>query len=334
MARIILHIGAGKCGSSALQTHLTRNPVLTHRDGSRWSYAVFDDRLALSAGPGLRADPVRGYLSCASLANLRPHGPAELARLARDLEAGGPVILSNEALLCMPDLARDFLEALGLPVTIVAYVRPQVDYVNSAWWQWGAWVCGGDALDRDRWIAKRIRQAQYCDFLVRWQSIGVVDRIVVRPLPGDVVTDFLDTLGFERPEGMVTHRANPSLPGPVLRLLQACPELRAAHGPEIDFLLPALLPPRAAGPAPWVIDRQLAQAIIDRSRPGNDRLLSLMTPDCAGTLREDPRWWDAASFRDRKVEPFHAPLTPEAALPLACDLLTALLALRQRASKL
>lgn len=334
MARIILHVGAGKCGSSALQTLLTRQAALRDSDGTVWRYAVFDDRLALSVAPGLRADPVRGYLSCASLANLRPHGPADLARLARALAAAGPVVLSNEALLCMPDLAREFLTALGLPVTVLAYVRPQVDYVNSAWWQWGAWACGGDAHDRNRWITKRIRQAQYGDFLDRWQAIGVVERIVVRPLPRDIVTDFLDAFGFERPVGLATHRTNPSLPGPVLRLLQAFPELRAAHGPEIDFLLPALLPPEAAAPTPWVIDPALAEAIIDRSRPGNDRLLSRMTPDCAGAMREDRRWWSPEAFADRKPEPFHAPLAPETALPLARDLLTALLTLRRNASQL
>ncbi len=334
MARIILHVGAGKCGSSALQTHLTRNPVLHHRDGTVWRYGAFDRYLNLTAGTGLRKADFRGYVASPNLNKLEESDPSALLRLANELKALDTVILSNEGLLCMPDLAGQFFGALGIPVTVVAYVRPQVDYVNSAWWQWGAWACAERADDREKWLTKRIRQAQFCDYLDRWQAFDVVERIVVRPLPRDVVTDFLDAFGVEKPEGMVTQRANPSLPGPVLRLLQAFPELRAAHGPEIDFLLPALLPPEAAAPTPWVIDPALAEAIIDRSRPGNDRLLSRMTPDCADAMRDDPRWWRPEAFADRQPEPFHAPLAPEAALPLARDLLTALLALRRNASQL
>ena len=148
-SQLVLHIGAPKCGSSALQAALTRQPVLTAADGRRFRYVS----LGRGAGPprliegqSLRriADTsVFGYATFPAVPrddSTQAYFEAIDATRRRGLRGGFVPILSNEAWIGDPALFAAALAAAGNPpVDAVAFLRAPVDWLNAAYWQWGVW---------------------------------------------------------------------------------------------------------------------------------------------------------------------------------------------------
>ncbi len=303
MTNILLHIGAGKCGSSALQAALTANPILPLLAGGFRTYTCIGNDGRVIAGRNIVPNRIFGYRTSVNARELggRPDSVFTNARAA--LEQVEQPIMSNEGLLCGHVDGRVFLDRLGLPVDVVAYVRPQVEYFNSAWWQWGAW---SDAA-HDPWTVQRIKRSQYHTYLSEWAAIPQVRSVTVRLLPTDVVTDFLTTFGVDTADLPPPVRTNSSLPSAVLRLLQRNKYLYFRYPGQLDFVLPRLVALDRLAKAPWVVDQTLARRIVNRTRDGNLKLLEMLDPDSAAIMRADPRWWDAAVYADRTVESFDPP---------------------------
>ncbi|MDH4278858.1 MAG: hypothetical protein OEZ14_00610 [Acidimicrobiia bacterium] len=131
--RLVLHIGAGKCGSSAIQQFLVVNAESLADDGflvpGRYlepkpegcgqHLAYFEDGIA---SPGFGDDLM------AKLTALHDHA------VEHDF---GAVILSAENLINPKGFVDLFVPARELfDITVVAYVRRQDDFVISAWQQW------------------------------------------------------------------------------------------------------------------------------------------------------------------------------------------------------
>jgi len=57
-------------------------------------------------------------------------------------------------LVAPPDSNRD--------VELIAFVRPQVKWINSAWWQWGAWDANNDF---ESWLETAIGACQWFNYL-------------------------------------------------------------------------------------------------------------------------------------------------------------------------
>ena len=143
----ILHIGAGKCGSSSLQTALSRNPTFTGGNGATYKYVCIDPpgpRL-LRDGEVLRAANVNPHQYCCSRpASLWAPEKCTIKSLTQqfdDLLGGGfTPILSWEDWINEAGLFSELriLPRLGLSAKIIVFIRPQIPWINSAWWQWGA----------------------------------------------------------------------------------------------------------------------------------------------------------------------------------------------------
>lgn len=303
MPEIILHIGAGKCGSSALQTALTAAPVAQNAAGARLSYAVIR-RGRLLAGPEVRAGAL-GYASSDNAEALTRLSDRRLARIGRHLRAidADKVVLSCEGWFSASDAFTErLLPALGIAPQVFCYVRPQVDYLNAAWWQWGAWE---DSKTFDQWLAGRIRLAHWARRLTAWK--GSVP-VTVRLLPQDIVADFFGSMGFERP-ATAQAPVNKGLPEAVLRLYQRNRSLRpASHAPQMDFVLSRSL--GLPGNTPWVISQDRAAQVIARVRRDNLDLLDLLDPVSRAIMRADRRWWSAGAYQDKIVSD-HGPVPPD-----------------------
>ncbi|QSX78913.1 hypothetical protein [Agrilutibacter solisilvae] len=314
---LILHIGAGKCGSSAIQAALTQRPRFQRRDGSTVEYIAIDRQGQLVRGERLRESAgIAGYRTSPPA---RPMRDMDLAALAGALQdVGHDVVLSEEAWIYQAEHWADILQRTGMDAEVFAYVRPQVPLLNSAWWQWGAWK------DKpfDEWMATRLRRSLWGARMQEWRSVPGVWSVNVRLLPDDVVADmYSHVLDVEPPEE--TAFVNASLPGDVLRLFQRNRELRPhAHAGRIDFVLSKL---KLAGTTPWVLSPEWIARILSETQLDNEVLLSMLDEASAARMRADPRWWDAAAFQDKVAEPpTPVPLDPEALEKLCVELVKAL----------
>ena len=332
--RAILHIGMGKCGSSALQAALSANPRFGRESGPEAIYLAHDHKLRLIEGRRLtRQAETRnaGHANGATTLDLLD-GAVDLDALARTIArhraAGRDVVLSNEgwARHAARFAESRFVERVAPDAEIVVSVRPQVEWLNSAWWQWGAWS------DRpfDRWMRRQRDLGSY-DWhatVEAWKTVPGVAAIRVMPASFDVVGAFRRATGLPLVGGP---RSNRTAPAVLLRRMQLHPDLRP--GPGADFLYAHHLP-TLKGKAPWVIDPSLAAEVIAETTAGNRALLPLMTDIDAAAVAADARWWDAAAFADRTPEPADpVPPDPAALEALAHAALTSLSAVDRQVLK-
>jgi len=304
LVNCVLHIGFGKTGSSALQAYCSRYPDLRSAGGHR--YLVIDDGGQVLDGETLRArlaGSSRPYLASSPRLWERADLETVGGRLAAAAPAGSLLILSQEG---WDRRGRDCLEAdglrrLGLRARVVAYVRPQIEWFNSAWWQWWTWV---DELDTpadllQRWLGGwRPGFMRWSTMLDPWDANPHVDELAVRLYCGNTIPDFLSLVGAPAPASGDDLPVNLSLAPLHIRILKFVPHLRGQHTPQYNWVLQKVLP--SAEPAPWALTPDDMQAIVDGCRADNQALLERLAPEDAERMRRDPRWWSIEPYLDRR----------------------------------
>jgi len=209
------------------------------------------------------------------------------------------VLLSNEGWINEYKTFEksDLLTKLGLTCTVIVYVRPPVEWLNSAWWQWGAW--SGTPLDK--WLNANLEKVQWHDLIAPWKNLQGVEKVSVRLLPLDVVTDFYNAI--EVPP-IPSKRSNSGLPGTILRLYQRHPGLRKSpHDSAGDFVFSKYFGHIADDPTPWVLGPYMIKKILESTRESNTKLMGLLDEESRALMENDSRWWDAAAFSDKKKSP-------------------------------
>lgn len=147
--KLVLHVGAPKCGSSSIQAALSKQPVFRSLKEHKLTYC------ALQGGSWLGPAKIRlgakigfaGYVASHGLHKygdtadgatiLKHHAP----RISRMLSKGETPILSSEGWLPQAPVftASGILADLPAPTHVIMFLRPPLDWLNSAWWQWGIW---------------------------------------------------------------------------------------------------------------------------------------------------------------------------------------------------
>lgn len=305
MTSAILHVGFGKCGSSALQTALSASPSLLDSKGRPVEYVALRPEGVLRRSDLAKAArrSAFGYESSVAARALADCSDEDLASKAQVLAelAGddeGRVIISNEGWINQRSMFDEtgLLPALGLECEVVVYARPPVEWINSAWWQWGAWT----GATFGHWLNGTLGKVKWADLVEPWRNVPGIKKVTVRLLPRDVVSDFCGLAGVSPPTGV---GANASLPGSVLRLYQRHSELRPGpHSSAIDFILARNLW-QSEGKTPWVIGPETVEQIIEATQNSNTALLDYLEPDSREIMRCDPRWWDAEAYRGYDAEP-------------------------------
>lgn len=290
---LILHCGAGKCGSSALQTALTETPSIADKNGRRIAYGHLHPVRNLTTGHDVKKFiSSRGYTASFLPADHFPRLNA--VRIDEQIRNSGAddIILSLESWFHQSEMWVPLLQELEVPVHVVAYVRPQVPWLNSAWWQWGAW----SNQPFERWILRKLETvAMWGKFAQQWHTAPNVEQMSIRLLQGDIVEDFFTSVINAEPPTTSGQKINQSLPETVLRLFQKNRELRQGpHDSVIENLLGRYL--NMPGKPPWVIPPELIDRILDITRQSNLDLLPHLHPEQAEIIRNDSRWWSPEAY--------------------------------------
>jgi len=299
----VLHIGAGKCGSSALQTMLSQHPVLGDEQSSRMRYAAINKDGMLFHGSALthkaQGTPW-GYLSTVNVGLLASLADSHVRKLSDELHSicgnSERLLLSNEGWINEYKVFKesDLLTRLGLKVTVVVYVRPPVEWLNSAWWQWGAW----SGVGLDQWLNNQLAMVRWHDMISPWLSLQNVEKVTVRLLPSDVISDFCDVMNLPR---MPSERSNRGLPGTLLRIFQRHRDLRTSpHDSAGDFVFAKYLGHLTNDPTPWVMGPYRIRKILEATKESNLRLLSLLDDDSRKVMEEEGKWWLESAYSDKK----------------------------------
>jgi hypothetical protein len=224
--RIIIHAGFAKCGSSSIQAALFHNFARLQKDG----VSVFGKELRIahtSADLGVplwflehakeKREPLAQKLSDEIASVMKPNG-------------NGARILSAEN-LARPDMAPLFAGLdRQLDVSVIFYVRPQLEWIPSAWKQWD--LKRGMSLSDFVSHCIRIRRPPFKLGIETWRRVLPTARIHVRFLipelliGGNPVQDFFDLAGLPRHKYDIKKEPrNPSLDFSILHVLSKNPHL-------------------------------------------------------------------------------------------------------------
>ena len=280
-AEVIFHIGASKCGSTAIQVCLERNAELLR------------DRGIGVPGQALNFEsPVSGeqiwHFEKAANGGGKALG-AEMAALLQVADARGlkRLFVSGENICNHPQLAPVLAEALnGRRVGIIFYVRRQDDFLISSWQQWHLKLY--DTLEA--YLAENVGHlARWYSMIAPWADVFGDASICVRLFDreslqgGDVVQDFLAQTNID-PQGLdlIKRAENPSYDEAVGRLAHrvrdvfSSPDDNRFYEVMLDLLGKSIL--KTSG-ASALLPLDTRHRIVARYASENDALQARFLPD-------------------------------------------------------
>lgn len=205
--RLIIHIGAPKTGSSAIQH------VLSSFHAELKRYGVLVPAIDIGYKGEIEGNQVVAF---DNLRNSPDVAYLRIADVIASAQSDGldTVVLSAENLIEAGDVyASLFSKLRGIAdVTIIAYIRRQDDYIASAWQQWYCKVHS----DLWSWLISELGYiGNWLTLLDPWRGSFGEDAIIVRKFDrdllknGDVVTVFfsaamlpMEILNFPRPRSV------------------------------------------------------------------------------------------------------------------------------------
>lgn len=300
--RILLHVGAPKCGSSALQMALSAAPELATADGRVLSYKGLRLRGGGTgwkrlSGRWLRlaaARSVHGYVSWPNPPKDRPDAPyAALDRLWARAGRRVPVV-SNEGWISQAErfaaVLPHWFEA-GAPtrVEICAFARPPLDWLNAAYWQWGVW----SGRSFEDWLGGMGMPYRLGAALSAWAALP---NTRVRPsLARDVLGAFETAQGVTLPRPANRHAA---LPPAMAGFLMRNRRYRVdPHDNATEFVFQRWC--RVAGaPRLWAIAPNHVQMLRQAVRADLEMLFALLPEEEAEAARADPRWTSEQPYHE------------------------------------
>ena len=263
MARLIIHAGFPKTGSSSIQSAIGRH--LRELNAHRFYMFGMDMKVGRDGvHPRLPLwfldGAAKGFAKGQTLTAKVRSGIAEVGDDAT-------LLLTSEN-LGQVNMPRLFVGAdQEAEVTIVFYMRPQVDWIPSAWKQWalktgiplGAFVEQCLASNRPQNLAS----------VEAWAKTLPSAKIIVRPFfrdamaGGNPAADFFTLIGFEAfDQASLPERVNPSMDYSLLHVMMKNAKhlFEGVHDNGLERRLSGILPEYArATNAPMLSDEVAAQ---------------------------------------------------------------------------
>ncbi|KMW58815.1 hypothetical protein AIOL_003795 [Candidatus Rhodobacter oscarellae] len=176
------------------------------------------------------------------------------------------------------------------------YVRPQVEFINSSWWQWGVW----GNMPFEQWYKHRLRESKWDEMLVAMSALPVEHELHIGTCSENVVADFYAKLGVDPKPELLNARTNETLSTAAISFLLRNRKYRPTpHANKADVILEDFAPFKAA-PKPWCLQPHLVEEVIERNRESNLRLLELVPAHVAEQIAADPHWWDPNAYADKR----------------------------------
>lgn len=301
---LILHIGAGKCGSSSLQSYLSQNSVHTSRHGLKYEYVAIGGN-----GRPIREENLKNY-TAQSLYGYACYPPigANGKQLDIILQSANTLRAMNRdditPILSCEGWINEYkqftesgvLEKIGLVTDVVLYVRPPLDWINSAYWQWGAWT----KVDFERWLKNAHSGVFWDDFAEGWRNVPNVRNVQMRLATNDIVTDFMQLIECDLQEP--ARNLNLGSSGDFLRFLQRNRNYRTdPHSPLVEFLFNRVIAQKSSR-TPWIIEPKWQDWVFQRLGDRYKSLYNYLSKADWEAVQGDSRWWNSIYYLDREVE--------------------------------
>ena len=241
MKNLILHIGHGKCGSTSLQAFFELNfkKKCFSDSGESFVYAKVMDDGKIHSGLSIKSNP---YMTSGSGLNLQnPRLKEILASLEEKFQDVDNLILSSEGWsnhnVVSLEVKKAF-ESQNYKIKIFMVSRPQIDFLNSGWWQWGLWAYNSVEL----WVKSHKDNVNFFRRLHQWSVLDNIEQINVCDISQDIYQSFLKCY-FIKVDGIsIPNDANVGTNIKLLRHIYNRRNFykRTTHAPGIEFKLNAI----------------------------------------------------------------------------------------------
>ncbi len=220
--KLIVHIGANKTGSSAVQRFLSMNNLALRAEG------VVVPNNKFQAADRIEGHQVWGFqelLESPSEGRKQLEDAIDAVDLAHP--AASTILLSAENLTADP-AAPSLFENLvkRYDTKIIIYVRRQDEYILSSWQQWNSKL----SVDFWAWAISVVGVlGNWRAYLENWETVVPRDQITVRVFErpkledGDVIADLYSMLGISKPLSDLSYpknTVNPSFSDAIMDLVK------------------------------------------------------------------------------------------------------------------
>jgi len=244
-SRLVIHAGFAKCGNASIRAALFQN----FERLKKHSVFVFDKNLRIARTP----EDLIGT-SIWSVERARKKSANLMQRLGGEIAGISSRKEDYLAILSAENLANPGMAELfsgfdsQLEVSVIFYVRPQLQWIPSAWKQWGlkTGVPLGDFLSQ----CVEVRTPSFRAGIESWKSALPTATMHVRFLIPELLTggnpaqDFFHLIGLSQDEYKTESEArNPSLDVSILHVLSKNPHLFSdIHDNSLMLALTRALP--------------------------------------------------------------------------------------------
>ena len=276
MKNLILHIGHSKCGSTSLQKFFGLNfqKKYISRNGESFIYAEIGPNGKILSKLSL---DINGYMPMGSELKFdHPELKKILGSLEEKFEETDNLILSSEGWsnhnIITPYVKKAF-ESQSYKVKIFMVTRPQIEFLNSGWWQWGVW----EYKLVENWVKSHTDNVNFFSRLSQWSIISNVEQINVCDISQDIFKSFLKSYSIEVEEISMPESSNIGTNIDLLRHIYNRKDFygRTVHDPRIEFKLNEVLNLKRVD-MPFVIDFDLSKKVLIKNQASNKSLIEMM----------------------------------------------------------
>jgi hypothetical protein len=290
--QLILHVGAPKCGSTALQNALSMTPDLVNSQGQRLRYTAWRQvgkvGTALYGRHVIQAAQASAY-GYVSWPNFRPDEPAAAVFAGLDqvrrrgLARGHIPVVSCEGWISRAEAFAPHLARWGHPaVEVVAFLRPVVEWNNSAFWQWGIW----NVPSLDSWLTRGNLRYSFGRDLEAWSKIPNV-RVRFAWAQPDAVAQFAQWYGVDLEPALTRNTSSsPPLVGVLMRHRRLRP---SGHDAATEFVVQRWCPP-VEGRRLWAVMARHVHQLRPVTQENRNALRRIASDDAMRAVCDDPRW--------------------------------------------
>lgn len=203
--KLIIHAGAGKTGSSAIQSSLNSNVELLASKGVLYTGLYFENL----EGYGLKGKPAPVFFDehlSNDSSNFLDFCQKSILNAVTKCKSDGldTIIWSNEGIFSAPNKIGPLINKISVyfdEITFLVYLRRQDHWFSSAYQQWGIKhkTYEGPVKPFSAWFEGFSSQGGYFSILKEWEQYFSIDNMNVNiyELTSDVVFDFMQKLGVQ-----------------------------------------------------------------------------------------------------------------------------------------
>ena len=316
-----IHIGVDKCGSSSLQRFLSTNGLFLNNQNKYFEYRCFSKKGILSPEKIklLSSKNKKGYESSMSFIKILDFEETKLNGMIdknkiQNVDKLDQIFscedwyrgLKKEKFISI--LSKFLVDNNEDKLIFIAFLKSPVLWINSAWWEWGAWQSNKNKYYFEDWLEKMIINVNWYRHFKLFNLLNKNHQLILKPIKKDIIIDFSKILNLKEDLRLI-ERINTGLPIEILKFYLKYPKLSS-------ILKKTLFKKKNfVGNVPWILSQSNIRTILYNTYESNKKLLNLMEEEDKNFLINDRSWWDIDFYKNKiTFDPYLEDFNPDKSL--------------------